>query len=258
MCEIEESSRKILNELVDEAPDILTIYEQGDFLKFVNPIEYDLVIMNPPFHLQKANFTYLDKDYYDIDFVKRSYYMLKDKGELIALVRTENTQKEEFKIWLKNHDCIIHNFDHKNWEASKEKGLTSEIKNINLSILVLYRNINNKFDTQLEHNRTINPDLTDYNEVVANHAQLFHTTIIEEKHKTMQKAIKILKDFTDDNTADYIEDLEALKADKANVSYYDVRKFLNKWKKDEYNENRSYLFDFARNNGLEKYISRRV
>ena len=49
--------------------------------EFVNPIEYDMVIMNPPFHLQKANFTYLDKDYYDIDFVKRAYYMLKNGGE---------------------------------------------------------------------------------------------------------------------------------------------------------------------------------
>ena len=81
MVEIEESSRKILQELVDAASDILTLYEQGNFLQFVNPIEYDMVIMNPPFHLQKANFTYLDKDYYDIDFVKRAYYMLKDKGE---------------------------------------------------------------------------------------------------------------------------------------------------------------------------------
>ncbi len=37
--------------LVDEASDILTLYEQGNY--FVNLIEYDMVIMNPPFHLQK-------------------------------------------------------------------------------------------------------------------------------------------------------------------------------------------------------------
>ena len=97
MVEIEESSREILQELVDTAPDILTLYEQPNFLQFVNPIEYDLIVMNSPFHLRKADFTYLDRDYYDIDFVKRAYYMLKDKGELIALVRTENTQKSEFK-----------------------------------------------------------------------------------------------------------------------------------------------------------------
>ena len=78
MVEIEESSRKVLQEIVDAASDILTLYEQGNFLQFINPIEYDMIIMNPPFHLQKANFTYLDKDYYDIDFVKRAYYMLKN------------------------------------------------------------------------------------------------------------------------------------------------------------------------------------
>jgi hypothetical protein len=88
MVEIEESSREILQELVDTAPDILTLYETANFLQFVNPIEYDMVVMNSPFHLRKVDFTYLDRDYYDIDFVQRAYYMLKDKGELIALVRT--------------------------------------------------------------------------------------------------------------------------------------------------------------------------
>ena len=78
-----------------------------------------MVVMNSPFHLRKADFTYLDRDYYDIDFVKRAYYMLKDKAELIALVRTENTQKSEFKKWLDNHNCIIHSFEYKDWEASK-------------------------------------------------------------------------------------------------------------------------------------------
>jgi hypothetical protein len=43
MCEIEPSTRKILEELCKEAPQLLTLYSQPDFLKFVNPIEYDLI-----------------------------------------------------------------------------------------------------------------------------------------------------------------------------------------------------------------------
>ena len=46
MVEIEESSREILKELVDTAPDILTLYETPNFLQFVNPIEYHLIVMN--------------------------------------------------------------------------------------------------------------------------------------------------------------------------------------------------------------------
>jgi tRNA1(Val) A37 N6-methylase TrmN6 len=96
IVEIEESSREILNKLVNSDPDFLTLHETPDFLQFVNHIVYDMVIMNSPFHLRKVDFTYLDRDYFDIDFVQRAYYMLKDRGELIALVRTENTQKLEF------------------------------------------------------------------------------------------------------------------------------------------------------------------
>ena len=58
-------------------------------------------------------------------------------GELIALVRTENTQKEEIKQWLQSHNAIIHGFEVKDWQASKNNKF-SEIKRINLSIIVLY------------------------------------------------------------------------------------------------------------------------
>ena len=67
MVEIQEENRKVLQNLCNDAPDILQLYDTKDFLQFVNPIEYDLIVMNPPFHLRKSQFTYLDRDYYDGD-----------------------------------------------------------------------------------------------------------------------------------------------------------------------------------------------
>ena len=69
---------------------MLHLYDQPNFLDFVNPISYELIVANPPFHLQKKYLSYLDKDVYDMDFVMRSYYMLRDGGEIVALCRTEN------------------------------------------------------------------------------------------------------------------------------------------------------------------------
>ena len=97
MCEIDPKSREVLNQLVDTAPDVLTLYEQPNFLEFVNPISYELILANPPFHLQKKYLSYLDKDIYDCDFLIRCYYMLRDGGELICLCRTENVNKPQYK-----------------------------------------------------------------------------------------------------------------------------------------------------------------
>jgi tRNA1(Val) A37 N6-methylase TrmN6/superfamily II DNA/RNA helicase len=85
MVEIDDKNRDVIIDLVKTAPDILNLYnENKNFLRFINPIQYDLIIMNPPFHLRKSSLTYLKRDYYDIDFVKRAFYMLKKGGELIA------------------------------------------------------------------------------------------------------------------------------------------------------------------------------
>jgi tRNA1(Val) A37 N6-methylase TrmN6 len=156
MCEIEETSREFLKELVKDSENLLTLYEQGDFLKFINNIEYDLVLMNPPFHLQKKYIKGLDKDYYDIDFVKRAYYMLKDGGELIALVRYENSQKKQYLDWLEEKKAIIMPFEYKNWEEGKTKGKLSKISKIKLSFIKMIKSKtddkerNNELDLHLD------------------------------------------------------------------------------------------------------------
>ena len=73
MVEIQEENRKVLKNLCNDAPDILQLHETKDFLQFINHIQYDLKVMNPPFHLRKSQFTYLDRDYYDMDFVYKCY-----------------------------------------------------------------------------------------------------------------------------------------------------------------------------------------
>ena len=163
MVEIEPKSRDILNELVATAPDVLTLYEQGNFLEFEAPIAFDLILMNPPFHLRKANLSFLDRDYYDIDFVMRAYYMLKPGGELIALVKSENANKAEYSKWLDEHDAEIIEFEYKDWEASREKGKASFIKKINLSIIALYRN--NEINTK-EENKDLKMEITLKNKVI--------------------------------------------------------------------------------------------
>ncbi len=147
MVEIDPKSREVLEQLVDTAPDVLTLYEQGNFLEFINPISYDYIILNPPFHLQKKYLSYLDKDIYDMDFVIRSYHMLRDGGEIVALCRTENVNKSQYKQWLDDRDADVLEFTYKNWQ-DKTKGVDGTIPKINLTIVVLYRDVNNIHDTK--------------------------------------------------------------------------------------------------------------
>jgi len=138
MVEISPDNRKILKEMVELLPSILTLHEEGDFLRFMTPQRYDLIIMNPPFHLRKSLMSHLDRDYYDMDFVMKAYSFLKTGGELIALVGDSVLNREPYKKWLTDHNAVIQKFS-TDWEASKEKGTHSKISKINLAIIVLIR-----------------------------------------------------------------------------------------------------------------------
>lgn len=140
MVEIQDDNRAILEDLVKVAPDILTLMTEGDFLKFVNPSLYDLIIMNPPYHLYKKLNPNLDRDYYDMDFVEKSYKMLEVEGEIIALVRKENREKPQYANWLKSLDNVeMWDLNDQKWDASNEKGELSKISSINLTIIRIIR-----------------------------------------------------------------------------------------------------------------------
>lgn len=159
MVEFDDKNREVIKELIKNAPDILNLYETKNFLRFINPIQYDLIIMNPPFHLRKSALSYLNRDYYDFDFVKRAFYMLKKGGELVALV--SQVKKEEQLKWYKERDAEIINISVKNWtdtsKKTKEEKKATTINRIDLSIIIL----NKKDDIGLkEMNMEIDPDLT--------------------------------------------------------------------------------------------------
>ena len=50
MVAIQNENRKVIQDLCNNAPDILQLYDNKDFLWFTDPIEYDLTAMSPPFH----------------------------------------------------------------------------------------------------------------------------------------------------------------------------------------------------------------
>ena len=135
MVEIQEDNRKILEYLVASAPDILSLKNEGDFLRFIPDKNYDVIIMNPPYHLQKKYISTYDRDYYDMDFVMKAFSMLEVNGEIVALVRYENTQKDNYKDWLESlKECQRFDYFNEKWKGQKEDEL-SNIGSINLTIL---------------------------------------------------------------------------------------------------------------------------
>lgn len=189
LVEYDEKNRDVLKQLVKDAPDILELYETKNFLRFINPIQYDMVIMNPPFHLRKNQLTYLTRDYYDIDFVKRAFYMLKKGGELIAL--TSRINKEEDKKWLKEQRAEVIDFNYKNWtdtskKTAEEKKATT-ISKIDLSIIIL----NKKDEIGLkEMNLEIDPELKPLEEKKAEDYNDGIGSIAPAKKETIPKRIK--------------------------------------------------------------------
>lgn len=145
MVEIQEDNRKFLEKMAIDYGN-LKLYQEGDFLKFVNPQNYDLIVMNPPYHLSKKYIKHLDRDYYDYDFVKKAYSMLKDDGELIALCRYENTQRE--LKWYESKKAHIHELMNQKWKGDKE-GELSKINKINLCIIVMYKKYDDGKKTNL-------------------------------------------------------------------------------------------------------------
>ena len=84
MVEFNPVSWEVLQLLADRHRGALVLQEQKDFLNYVSNEQYDMIVMNPPFHLKKR-FTKLKADMWDGDFVARGYALLKPGGEMLII-----------------------------------------------------------------------------------------------------------------------------------------------------------------------------
>lgn len=91
--EYDKDYRDLLKEKANKlGNNILNVAEHGNFLSYVPSIEFDIIVMNPPFNIRPRFMSDLkgtpiyNNSVYDLDFVKRAYYFLKPDGVLVALV----------------------------------------------------------------------------------------------------------------------------------------------------------------------------
>jgi hypothetical protein len=98
LIEIDEKNRNDLKKLVKQAPNILNLLDNKNFLTFIKKQYYDLILMNPPFHLNgKENG--LIRDTYDWEFMRRAFGCLKVGGSIICICSTSwsfGTQHQRF------------------------------------------------------------------------------------------------------------------------------------------------------------------
>lgn len=147
IVEIDNENREVLQDLVNVAPDILYLNETKDFLEFLPSEKYDYIIMNPPFHLRKG--LKYKKDYYDIDFVKRAFGMLKVGGELIAITSQKWINNKEYSDWLNSHN-FYHIEKKLVWKGEGQDELKgsqeklSDISNLPVSYLKLIKEDNDE------------------------------------------------------------------------------------------------------------------
>lgn len=101
MIELDERNRLKLKELVDAAPNIYTLLPQKNFLIFGSSKKYDLILMNPPFHLKKGR-NGLEEDVFDYDFIYRAFTFLKVGGRMMVITSTRwsfDAKFDEFDIF---------------------------------------------------------------------------------------------------------------------------------------------------------------
>ena len=101
LIDIDERNRIELKKLVDTAPDILNLLDNRNFLTFGTSKRYDLILMNPPFHLKKGENS-LISDVYDFNFIDRAFAFLKEGGRIVAITGTSwsfNNKFDEFGLF---------------------------------------------------------------------------------------------------------------------------------------------------------------
>lgn len=140
MVEIMNDNREVLKTFVDAAPSILNLMHEQNFLLFTSSTVYDLVIMNPPFHIRKSDHPMYKRDIYDIDFVMRAYAMLSDGGVLVAIVSQHWKSDKKYEDWLESVNWM-HNERTQYWSGLQGRE-AQEITALPITVLKITRHYN--------------------------------------------------------------------------------------------------------------------
>lgn len=154
MVEFKKENRKVLEFFQYKAPDVFNLYEENDFMKFINPIQYDYVVMNPPFDLKGQNL-------HDTDFIQRAYNMLKNEGELVAImdanhINTDEATKKnkkfvDFTKWVEDNGGSYQIHEKTKWEATGDK--KNAINKLDIAFLYMQRPKANMKDPNVKNRK---------------------------------------------------------------------------------------------------------
>ena len=150
--------RNVLQKNIEHLPNV-KIMEKRNFLEFLPSDRYDYAIMNPPFHIEmyKGN---KKQTFYDIDFVKRAYALLKPNGVLVAITSIawtfhERGRLKELREWLYDHDVWYdkdsgeeHNVKLIKWETGEGELAQSQKTAVNTIMIKIFK-YNNEEDDEL-------------------------------------------------------------------------------------------------------------
>ena len=125
MIEINDSSREILKAYQETMPSNLKLEDSKDFLLYNSNEDYDLIIMNPPFHIRKGE-NKNTKDVFDSDFVLKAYSMLKDDGEILCIVSNMLTHRKNWNKKIKIE--LLKTYSNYKWKGDKGKKLNLNFK----------------------------------------------------------------------------------------------------------------------------------
>lgn len=115
MCEFQEYNRRILALLKTGNAELV---ENKDFLNYLPDERYNLIFMNPPFHLKKA-LSGLNRDYWAFDFVERAYTFLKEGGSIYVIGPINMFSRDKkYEAWKEKTDKrvdVLATYDKYKW-----------------------------------------------------------------------------------------------------------------------------------------------
>jgi hypothetical protein len=121
MIEIDNKNRIILKELEKASPNILNLLDNKNFLTIVRKQYYDIILMNPPFHLNGKENGLL-KDTYDWEFMRRAFSFLKVGGSLVCISSIGWSFGIQYKRFMAEFPILQKSIDDNNYGQRLKEG----------------------------------------------------------------------------------------------------------------------------------------